>query len=209
MQYRYSKQRPEIVKTLADKLTSGCLLTVWQKLPDGTRSFLQNMTFNALFPEEGVFTLRGQNNHGQKIDLNKEVYFLLEDHDFIFKTKMAVVQKGLTTLQIPREVRLREFRVHERKYFTLEEKKFVDVIFILKDSYTKMSITCPVVNISEGGACIVVSKETISNIDFSADLKLRFSSDFQIATIRNARIFLKKSLNTDDLYAIGVEFQEI
>jgi hypothetical protein len=207
MEYRFSKNRPEIVKTLAGKLTAECSLTVWQKLADGSRSMMEKMTFHALYADEGVFTLKVDKEHLGSIDPGKDIYFLLEDHDFIFKTKMAVDQKEFMTLQIPREVRLKELRVHERKYFAPEEKKFVEVVFSVKNADNEITLSCPLVNISEGGACIVVSKETISNIDFSADVLLKLSADFQSAIIRNARIFIKKNLNNDELYAIGVQFQ--
>ncbi|MBC7537549.1 MAG: PilZ domain-containing protein [Bacteriovorax sp.] len=207
MEYRFSKNRPEIVKTLADKLTGECSLTVWQKQDDGTRSLMEKMTFHALFADEGVFTLKVTKENSLRIDPKKDVYFLLEEHDFIFKTKLAVDQKEFMTLQIPREVRLQEFRIHERKYFNLEEKKFVEVVFSAKNTENEITLSCPLVNISEGGACIVVSKETISNIDFSADVLMKFTTDFQTAVIRNARLFIKKNLNNDELYAIGVQFQ--
>jgi hypothetical protein len=103
MKYRFSTKRPEIIKTLSSKLTNECTLTVWQKLADGTRSFIEKMTFHALHPSEGVFTLKGISKDIKHIDPSKEIYFLLEGHDFIFKTKMAVEQKEFMTLQIPRE----------------------------------------------------------------------------------------------------------
>jgi hypothetical protein len=207
MEYRFSKNRPEIIKALAGKLTGECSLTVWQKQEDGTRSLMEKMTFHALYPEEGVFTLMVTKENSKHINPKKEVYFLLEEHDFIFKTKFAVDQKEFMTLQIPREVRLKEFRIHERKYFALEEKKFVEVVFSVKSADNEITLSCPLVNLSEGGACIVVSKETISNIDFSADVLMKFTTDFQSAVIKNARIFIKKNLNNDELYAIGVQFQ--
>lgn len=207
MQYRFSKNRPEIVKTLAERLTANCLLTVWQKHADGTRSFLEKMSFHELFPEEGVFTLTATEKNSVKFDPSKEVYFLLEEKDFVFKTKMAVDQKEFLTLQIPREVRLKEFRMHERTYFSLEDRKIVNVIFGAKNNSSEMTLSCPLVNISEGGACIVVTKETISNIDFSADILFQYTNDFQKAVIRNARLFLKRNLNNDELYSIGLQFK--
>jgi hypothetical protein len=207
MEYRFSKNRPEIVKSLASRLSAGCTLSIWQKESDGSRSILEKMIFHELFPDEGVFTLRTSTELPFKIDATKDVYFLLEEHDFIFKTKMAVDQKDFLTLQIPKEVRLKEFRVHERQYFTLEEKKFADVVFVEKKSKDKISVSCPVLNISEGGASILVTKESFSNIDFSADVLFKMTNAFQIAIIRNARVFSKKGLRTDEFYAIGVEFQ--
>ena len=70
-----------------------------------------------------------------------------------------------------------------------------------------MTLSCPLVNVSKGGACVVISKETISNIDFTTDIYVKFNTDFQSALIRNARVFIKKELNQDEFYALGVEFQ--
>ncbi len=205
MEYRLSKNKTEIVKTLADNLTAGCSLTVWQKQSDGSRSFLQEMTFETLYADEGVFTLHENQKNFNSLDPKKEVYFLLAGHNCTFKTKMAIDQKEFLTLQIPRSVRLQELRVHERKYFQLEDKKLAEVIFVIKNSDNKISLTCPVLNFSESGVCIVVSKETISNIDFTADVLLKMSNNFQKAVILNARIFIKKNLNNDELYALGIK----
>lgn len=206
-QYRFSKQRPEIIKVLSTKLNGESLMTVWQKQDDGSRSFLDKMPFHELFPDEGVFTLKVTKEESEHIDPKKEIYFLLEEKDFIFKTKLAIDQKEFITFQIPKEVRLKELRAHERTYFSLDDRKLVEVVFSVKNADHEISLTCPLVNISIGGACIVVSKETISNIDFSADILLKLTNDFQSAVIRNARVFVKKNLNHDELYAIGVEFQ--
>jgi hypothetical protein len=203
-QYRFSKGRAEIIKALSSKLNGESLLTVWQKNENGSRSFLERMPFHELFADEGVFTLKVTKEHIAHIDSTKDIYFLLEEHDFIFKTKMAIDQKSNVTFQIPREVRLKELRAHERQYFTLEERKFVDVIFAGKEN--EISLSCPLINISVGGACIVVSKETLSSIDFSATIQVKYLSEFQTAAIRNARVFIKRHLNQDELYAIGVQF---
>jgi hypothetical protein len=207
MEYRFSKSRAEIIKALSVKLTSESMLLVWQKKPDGSRQIIEKMTFYALYADEGVFTLKMTRKECAKINPKKYVYFLLEGHDFVFKTKMAVDQKEYITLQIPHEVRLEELRVHPRTYFSPEEKKSVEVVFIVKNADTEISLTCPLVNLSDGGACIVISKETISNININADVILKFTADIKKAVIRNARVFAKKNLNTDELYAIGVQFQ--
>ena len=207
MEYRFSKQRPEIVKSLEQNLKIGSKLLVWQKNDDGSRRFLQNMSFCALYPEEGIFTLKVIEGNEQDVDPKKEIFFYVEEENFIFKTKMAIVQKSIMTLQIPREVRLKEFRVHERQYFTLEDKKFVDVTFSLKEEYGQIIVTCPMINISQSGTCIIISKETLAKIDFSININLKFPNEGQKAVIRNARLFMKRTLIHDELFAVGVEFQ--
>jgi hypothetical protein len=205
--YRFSKNRAEIIKVLAQKLNGESMLTVWQKNEDESRIFLDKMPFHALFPEAGVFTLHLTLKEAEHIDPQKDVYFLLEEQDFIFKTKLAVEQKELITFQLPREVRLKESRAHERQYFSLDDRRYAEVIFVSKDDDNGISLNCPLVNISAGGACIIVSKETLSSINFNADISLKLTAQFQKAIIRNARVFIKKNLNQDELYAIGVQFQ--
>ncbi|MDO9182787.1 MAG: hypothetical protein Q7U04_10280 [Bacteriovorax sp.] len=209
MEYRFSKNRPEIIKSLESKLTEGSQITVWQKNNDGSRCLLEKVLFHTLYVDEGVFTLKMAKKDFINFEPKKPIYFLFEDHEFVFKTSIAIDQKEFMTLQIPREVRLKEFRVHERKYYTMEDKKFIEVVFVGKNSGPGITLTCPLVNVSVGGACIVVSKETISNIDFTAILKLKFSTEYQNAIIRNARVYIKKNLFNDDLYAIGVQFDDL
>ncbi len=205
--YRFSKNRSEIIKVLSLKLNSESMLTVWQKNEDETRTFLDKMPFHALYPEAGVFTLNLTQKETEHIDPNKDIYFLLEEQDFIFKTKLAVEQKDHITFQLPREVRLKESRAHERQYFSLDDHRYAEVIFVAKDDDNGIAINCPLVNLSVGGACIIVSKETLSSINFNADIRLKLAAQFQTAIIRNARLYAKKNLNQDELYAIGVQFQ--
>ena len=165
------------------------------------------MAFCKLYPEEGVFTLNAIGDNEQNVDPKRDVFFYVEEENFIFKTKMAITQKSCMTLQIPREVRLKEFRVHEREYFTLEDKKFIEVTFSLKDDFNQIKVRCSMINISRTGACFIISKETLTKIDFSINISLKFPNESHNAIIRNTRLFMKQTMIHDELFAIGVEFQ--
>jgi hypothetical protein len=207
MDYRLSKKREEIIKNLTNRLTDSSLITVWQKDEQNNRLLLEKVPFLALFPDEGTFTLKLTKKDYAHFDVAKDLYFLLDEQNFVFKTTFASVQKDFMTLQIPKEMRLKEFRAHPRTYFSIQDKKYVDVIFSGKDDFKEIVVSCPLHDISEGGACIIVSKETISNIDFSSDVLLKFATACQTAVIKNARLFIKKNLKNDEFYAIGVQFQ--
>lgn len=83
---------------------------------------------------------------------------------------------------------------------------YVEVVFAGKDRKRTFSLTCPLISISQGGACIVLNRETIKVIDIQAGLLIKYTTDFNKAAIRNARILLKKTMSHDEYFALGIEF---
>ena len=55
--------------------------------------------------------------------------------------------------------------------------------------------------------CLIINKETLSKIDLKRDVMIHEGAEVRISCIRNARVYKKKSLNQDELYAIGVQFK--
>lgn len=217
--YRISKRREEIVKCLGIKFESSGMFTVWQKNGMGEREFVVEAKLQSFDGEEGYFSLLISENAFIKADKKSEFYFLLHGHEFVFKSKMAIDQvKGEHRFQIPKEVRLKELRIFPRKYFEVDEKICVDVAFkskhvtTVKESYRIIESQCPVLNISKGGVCIVVSKETLSNIDLSKEIEISGLSFFDNldaemkAIVKNARVYVKKSFSNDEYYALGLQF---
>lgn len=207
MKYRITNDRNEIINSLTSKLSKNCSITVWQKQIKNERIVLGNMTFGNIYEKEGVFTLKADNPSLLAIDPEKDVYFLVDDHDYIFKTNLATLQKNTMTLEIPKEVQLKEFRCYEREVFNLKDQKSVDVIFSAKKDFKRIKLCCPIINISEAGACFLITKESMSIIDFTADILFKLYSNNETAIIRYVKIFTKKNLKSDENYAIGVKFQ--
>jgi hypothetical protein len=120
---------------------------------------------------------------------------------------MTDLQKNELTLEMPLEARLKEFRCYDRENFRISDHKLVDVVFSTKNSFGDMSLSCPIINISKGGACFIISKESLSNIDFASDILFKFAINKQTATVRNVRVFTQRTLMSEEQYAIGVKFQ--
>lgn len=217
-EYRISKSREEIVKCLEKKFEASGRFTVWQKNKNGDREFVIEATLQDFNGEDGYFALLISDENFSKADKSGEFYFLLQGHEFVFKSKMTIDQiKGEYRFQVPKEVRLKELRIHPRLYFQQEDKISVGVVFKAKQQgniTAKDSIEsqCPVLNVSLGGLCIVVSKETLSSIDLSKEIEvsgLSFYDNLQSemkAVVRNARVYIKKSFSNDEYYALGLEF---
>lgn len=216
-EYRISKSREEIVKCLEKKFEASGLFTVWQKNKNGEREFVIEAKLQSFNCDEGYFALEISNENFHKADRSGEFYFLLQGHEFVFKSKMTIDQtKAEFRFQVPKEVRLKELRIHPRTYYQQEDKVSVGVVFrakqvghILAESIESQ---CPVLNISLGGVCIIVSKETLSSIDLSKEIEisgLSFYEDLRSdmkAVVKNARVYIKKNFSNDEYYALGLQF---
>lgn len=217
-EYRISKNREEIIKIVQKKFESECSLSVWQKNPEtGERSFKCTAKFSSLDAIEGIFSVSIDDSHRVHFNPALETYFLLAVQDFAFKTKTSINFKNtdkVLTFQIPHDVRLKELRTHPRHYIAPEEKRNVMVKFESKDEDDlSLDVSCPVYNISEGGICIIVSKETLSNVKLGSAIELEGLAFYEKlsnktkAVVRNARAYAKKGLRSDDYYALGLEFR--
>ncbi len=214
--YRISKSRSEIISCLEKKFKSSGIFKVWQKNEKGDREFIVEAKLFSFNAEEGFFSLSIDPQEFKKSNTKLEYYFLLEGHDFVFKSKLSIDQVPTEyRFQFPKEVRLKELRTHSRKYFSLDDKITVEVKFNKKNAKEseKVFSSCPVLNISKGGVCIIVSKETLTKIDIDKEIEIiglgffeNLESDMK-AIVKNARVYINKSLSHDDQFALGLQFQ--
>ena len=215
---RISKNRIEIINFLKQSFDANSSVIIWQKdLESENRSFLCEVQFNLINEKEGVFSIKMPDENTKKsFNPKLETYFLLKSQNFSFKTKTAIsgiFNQLILSFQIPRSIKREELRQHPRIYIKSEEKRFVNTTFYSKNNPKEfIKISCPIYNISNGGICIIVSKETLSIVDLNESISLEGLGFFENlpnsleAVIRNARIYQKQGLLNDNLYALGLEF---
>lgn len=218
-QYRTSNKREEIIRIVQKKFETGSIVTIWQKTPGSEeRSFKCEAKFTSIDIYEGIFTVNIDQNQVNFFNRNLETYFLFEDQGFVFKTKTSLyanTKDSSVPFAFPLSVKLKELRIHPRTYFANEDKRVVCVKFENKNKNGPpyVDVSCPIYNISKSGICIIVTKETLSNIELSGKIELEGLSFFESlsnelkAVVKNARIHSKKGITTDDSYALGLEFQ--
>ena len=197
----------EIIDRLKTKIRTSKKIALWQLDDSGEKIHQNNLEFEFIYEEEDVFTLKVPNSFLRRLDCDREVFVILEDQHYTFKTKIAVNQKINATFEIPKEVQIEELRAYPRKSFKLTDKMYVEVVFAGKGRKRTFSLTCPLISISQGGACIVLNRETIKSIDVQAGLLIKYASDFNKAAVKNARVFLKKTMSHDEYFALGIEFK--
>jgi hypothetical protein len=214
--YRISNNRDEIVNVLQKKFAAENNLTIWQKDPKSeTRVFISVVKFNSLNTYEGIFSVEIEEKDRVNFNPILETYFLLHVQDFVFKTKSSFQLKSKSDLvfQIPREVRLQELRNHPREYIKNEDKIYVSASMEeVGHSISRIEVECPVFNISKSGICIIISKETLSNVKLNKSFTItglsffKLFPDKQSVVVKNARLFKTKKYSVDDQFAIGLEF---
>ncbi len=217
-EYRTTKKREEILKHIEKIFLSGGVFTVWQKNHFGERLFCVQLKIYHFSRIDSYFSVQFAEKDLANCDLGAEFYFLINGHDFVFKTKLAIDQiLGEYRLQIPKEVRLIELRAHPRKYFELEEKVFVQAYFAgkiydVKNSESLIEVTCPLLNLSLGGASLLLTQDTYQRIDLTGEVEisgLRVHGNFKPimkAVVKNARVYSKESFAVGKFYAVGVMF---
>ncbi len=216
--YRISNNREEIIKLVQKKFNSESLMTVWQKHPiSDERLFMCEAKFYSLHPYDGTFSIIIDEEQRKLMTPELDFYFLLKVQDFVFKTRLSLSQpidQSVISFQIPTDVRLKELRLHPRVYISNEEKRYVSASFISKKSKNEIiDVSCPVYNISKSGICIIVSKETLGSVKLNEAIGLEGLSFFGSMTnevkavVKNARVYSNKGVTSDELYALGLEFQ--
>lgn len=215
--YRLSKSREEIFKILNLNFEKGFHYIIWQKDNSlgNDRNFKVDLKIKEIDNENGRLYILVEEDDLEFFDPAKEVYFLLKEQYMAFKTKVSFQQsknKREITLQIPKEVRLKEMRREERTYFKEDDNKNVVAIFKSQEDGTRLRSRCRVYNISPSGICIIITKETFCSIEHQEKIKIEGLDIFEnqtpskMAIMRNARVFSKKTLNSDEFIALGLQF---
>lgn len=221
--FRLTKDRSEILKVLNQKFQANSTFLVWQKPKDSNnaheRKFVTEAYVKSIDLIDGNFVVEVKESEKENFNPKLETYFLLKDDDFVFKTKQSIVQpissKNIS-FQSPKEVRLAELRLCPRTYFDERDFKMVNVVFRAKNEIEESSeikATCRIFNISKTGICIIITKETLSEINLKDTITIEGLSFFEQlenvkdAIVKNARVFSKKTIKSDESFAIGLEFQ--
>lgn len=214
--FRTTKNRAEILKTLNAKFMEAGGFTLWQKDPEtGVRTISTEVKFDSLNIREDIFSIIIADQYLNKIKKDIDTYFLLKHHDFAFKTKLSSISTAdphMFFFKIPKDIHLEELRKHPRKIVDPNEKANMGVVFIDKNTLLPIHTVCPIINISHGGICLMLSSDVTKKIDIDKEVELHPITTFPEirfktkAAIKNVRLFSKKTFMKDEFFAIGLQF---
>ena len=211
MKINETKRPEEIQSILADALEKFKKFMVWQRDEDGHVIFQVQAELSRIH-KNGVY----------QFDLNSEiqitpdlpVYFAVMDSSLVFKTGNVENAKRVLLLNTPEEVKYKERRKHQRKTFKYaSDKKHVEVQFspLDKNLSEDPKFQSEILDISEGGMCIIMTEDAFEKLDQSIPLELKsLNSDIRLgseyAQVMNCRPYKGTSINKGKILAIGLMF---
>lgn len=136
------------------------------------------------------------------------------DSSLAFKTDKMTIDGDLLTIEAPAKIHYKERRKHPRKKFRPRDIKQVEI------SYTPVSdlegelpvILTSMLDVSEGGLCVLISVEELRKIDKDIHLNIRsLCSDVILASdkakiVHTRKYQTSKGLGMGNLFAIGLMF---
>ncbi len=209
MNIREAKSIDEIRSLLLTALTDDSSFTVWQRGANSEILFQAKARIEEL-SEQGMMVFSLSEITGEMN--NSELYFAKEDSTIIFKTIKIRTKDNLIAVALPTEAKYKERRRHERTRFKIHERKDIEIVFPkqLKDADEKLLINSQLLDISESGACFLVSKETLQKIDLEIIFKIKSLTGLKLcgekAKIMNTRRYKGPTLSQGEFYALGVMF---
>ena len=134
-----------------------------------------------------------------------ETFFATEDSGTIFKSiHVKIKSENKLNALLPSEAKYRDRRKHERTVFKASDQKEVEV------QLDNQKIHSKIIDFSESGACFLVSKTTLKNIELDSTVLITSLTSFEIthkrAKVMNARNYNNPTLSHEEFYAIGVMF---
>ena len=201
--FRSTSNQKEIQKILTS-LSKDSNFTIWQKSEQNERILLNGLT-NLIFDQEKMqFSLNRAEHDFSKFKFENDIFFLMDNENLTFKSRLKSMVDDSIVFKIPQEIRTIEKRCETRIEISPSQKEFSNIFFALKKSEHISNATCPILNISLSGISIVISKETLSIIDVYKELLIEYNSVKSKAIIKNIRVYKKRELNKDELYAVGL-----
>lgn len=211
MKIREAKTIDEIKSLLLSAMTEETNFTIWQR---------ETKTNEVIFQAKGKLTeLSNQGLLAFSINdmtgaINgAELFFALEDSSVFFKSiKLKLTETGLL-VAIPTEAKYKERRRHERTKFKIQERKDIEILFpkkVQEQSEEKILVNSQLIDLSESGACFIVSKETLQKINIDLTFYIRSLTNVKLggqkAKVMNARKYKGPTLSQGEFYALGVMF---
>jgi hypothetical protein len=196
-----SESDPETKSILLEAKDSQKSFVIWQWVQSGEFSFKASGKMLEIAADGGLeLSVLSVEMGTLSMD---ETFFATDDNSTIFKSSTLKL-RGKIISQKPSSARYRDRRKHARIVFKGNKLKDVEVRF--GDEIIKSKL----VDISEGGACFLVSKSTLKHIEINSTILLKSLTSFKIdssrAKVVNARNYNSPTLKHEEFYAIGVVF---
>jgi hypothetical protein len=206
---REAKSTEEIKSLLMTALTEELTFTIWQRKNSVDVSYQAKGKLLEL-NTQGIMSFSITDPTGEITD--NEFFFALEDTSILFKSIKLRMKDDVIVVALPTEAKYKERRRHERVRFKIHERKDVEILFPrrVQNDEDKYTVNSQLIDVSESGACFLVSKETLQKINTDLIFVINSLTNLKLggqkAKIMNARKYKGPTLSQGEFYALGVMF---
>lgn len=206
---RETRSFTEIQSLFVETIENGLSLMVWQRRDDNSISFQAHARLLEI-SENGVLKYFLYDCKG---DVSKaEVFFASMDSTILFKTKDFEYANNTMLLTIPFEVKRKERRTSQRVKIKVHELRYIEINIFAKNQreLNALTVNCQLIDLSDTGACLLVSKETFQKIDTNLAFTIKSLTTLEIAgnkaRVMNSRKYKGPTLSQGEFYALGIMF---
>jgi hypothetical protein len=206
---REAKSSEEIKSLLMTALTEELTFTMWQR-KDSVNISYQAKAKLLEVATQGIMSFSLSEQTGEIS--GDEFFFALEDTSILFKSIKIKMKENALVVALPTEAKYKERRRHERVRYKIHERKDVEILFPrrVQNDEEKYTVNSQLIDVSESGACFLVSKETLQKINTDLIFAMKSLTNLKLggerAKIMNARRYKGATLSQGEFYALGVMF---
>lgn len=208
MKINHTKSQIEIRSLLLSAIFEAKIFLIWQRTEDNNIQFQIEGKLDSI-DEQGQMTFNL--NESVEFDLEKDVFFAMTDSTLVFKIKVLKYNEKQIFTNLPEEAKYKERRKDKRKKYKIKDYKQVELLFIFKEGVKGDNVLSSVIDISKSGICLLVTKETLNQIETEKELVITsISSDLgfklEKGKIMNARKYIGVTMAKGEFYALGIMF---
>lgn len=206
---RHTVDTLEIISVLKELQGTKKSFTIWQRNAQNALLFQIKATLLKI-TEEGKMTFKIDDP--LSVVLNSEVFFAVESSLIVYKSVEISIKGDVLFCELPDELKYKERRQHSRRRMKKRELKEIEVIFSSTDEEEeRKKIITRLVDISDGGARFLISRETIETIKLQETFEIKsLSDDIEISSERgvivSAKLHKGQTMGHGELYSVGVMF---
>ena len=206
---RHTVNTLEIISVLKELQGSKRSFTIWQR--NSVKELLFQVKATLLrITEDGEMTFKVDDPLGVVID--SEVFFAVESSLIVYKSVKIQVKEGLLFCELPDELKYKERRKSIRRRMKKREHKEIEIVFSSnKSEEGEKKIVTKLIDISEGGARFLISRETIETINLQETFHIKSLADdivinYDKGVIVSAKLHKGQTIGHGELYSVGVMF---
>ena len=206
---RETRSNAEIQSLFEETIDNGLSLMVWQRHEDNSISFQAHARLLDI-SENGVLKYFFYDCKGEVTQT--EVFFASMDSTILFKTTDFKYSQNTMLLTVPMEVKRKERRTSQRVKIKVHELRYIEISIFAKNQkeLNALTVNCQLIDLSDTGACLLVSKETFQKIDTELPFSIKSLTTLEIAgnkaKVMNSRKYKGPTLSQGEFYALGIMF---